>query len=122
MRTWPAPSPDSSWSITAVPVARTGTATRPERLFAEDEPGAPDFAAALKWSRQPAEAGSAKAQAVVAYCRGSGSAIEKNLQLGHFRLDVPATPRIAVHNACGRIAQHWAAIQMPTAWVLMQPR
>jgi hypothetical protein len=55
------------------------------------------------------------------HCRGSGGAIEKNLQLGHF-LGFPATPRIAVHNACGRIAQHWAAIQMPTAWVLMQPR
>jgi TPR repeat protein len=40
---------------------------RPERLFAEEEPGEPDFASALKWARQAAEAGSAKAQAVLAY-------------------------------------------------------
>src|ERR1700756_1038513 len=40
---------------------------RSERLFAEEEPGEPDFGAALKWARQAAEAGSAKAQAVLAY-------------------------------------------------------
>ena len=40
---------------------------RPDRLFAEEEPGEPDFASALKWARPVAEAGSAKAQAVLAY-------------------------------------------------------
>src|ERR1700693_3314105 len=36
---------------------------RPERLFAEEEPGEPDFAAALKWARQGRGAGVAKAPA-----------------------------------------------------------
>src|SRR2546423_5003030 len=31
---------------------------RPERLFAEEEPSEPDFAAALKWARPAAETGS----------------------------------------------------------------
>src|SRR3984893_10810763 len=40
---------------------------RPERLFTGEEPGEPDFAAALKWARQAAAAGSAKAQRVRAH-------------------------------------------------------
>ena len=40
---------------------------QPDRLFADDKPGEPDFASALAWARQAAEAGSAKAQAVLAY-------------------------------------------------------
>jgi len=83
VRTWPAPSPGSSWSITAVPVARTGTATRPERLFAEEGPGEPDFASAVKWAGPAAEAGSAKAQAVLAYVLTCGPEEMRDLEKAH---------------------------------------
>ena len=56
---------------------------RPERLFAEEEPGEPDFAAALKWSRQAAEAGSAKAQAVLAYVLTCGPDEMRDLEAAH---------------------------------------
>src|ERR1700756_5568573 len=45
---------------------------RPERLFAEEEPGEPDFASALKWAGPAADPGSAKAQAVLAYVLSCG--------------------------------------------------
>jgi len=56
---------------------------RPERLFAEEEPGEPDFPAALKWSRQAAEAGSAKAQAVLAYVLTCGPDEMRDLEGAH---------------------------------------
>src|ERR1700730_13933684 len=43
------------------------TGDRPERLFAEEEPGDPDFPSARKWAGPAAEAGSAKANAMLAY-------------------------------------------------------
>src|SRR5580704_13015691 len=56
---------------------------RPERLFAEEGPGEPDFASALKWSRQAAEAGSAKAQAVLAYVLTCGPEEMRDLEEAH---------------------------------------
>src|ERR1700756_4569708 len=35
-------------------LAGGGNGVRPERLFAEEEPGEPDFASAVKWARQAA--------------------------------------------------------------------
>src|SRR5438270_7891795 len=55
----------------------------PERLFAEEEPGEPDFAAALKWAGQAAEAGSAKAQAVLAYVLTCGPEEMRDLDEAH---------------------------------------
>ena len=56
---------------------------RPERLFAEEEPGEPDFASALKWARPAAEAGSAKAQAVLAYVLTCGPEEMRDLEAAH---------------------------------------
>src|SRR5436190_12479356 len=56
---------------------------RPERLFAEEEPGEPDFAAAFKWARQAAEAGSAKAQAVLAYVLTCGPEEMRDFEAAH---------------------------------------
>src|SRR5213078_4986049 len=56
---------------------------RSERLFAEEEPGEPDFAAALKWARPAAEAGSAKAQAVLAYVLTCGPEEMRDLEAAH---------------------------------------
>src|SRR6202043_1330064 len=56
---------------------------RPERLFAEEEPGEPDFAAARKWARQAAEAGSAKAQAVLGYLLTCGPEEMRDLEEAH---------------------------------------
>ncbi len=56
---------------------------RPERLFAEAEPSEPDFASAFKWARQAAEAGSAKAQAVLAYVLTCGPEEMRDLDEAH---------------------------------------
>src|ERR1700680_2994447 len=56
---------------------------RPERLFAEEEPGDPDFPSALKWARRAAEAGSAKAQAVLAYVLTCGPEEMRDLEEAH---------------------------------------
>jgi uncharacterized protein len=56
---------------------------RPERLFAEEGPGEPDFATALKWARPAAEAGSAKAQAVLAYVLTCGPEEMRDLEAAH---------------------------------------
>src|SRR5580704_8548002 len=56
---------------------------RPERLFAEEEPGEPDFASVLKWARQAAEAGSAKAQAVLGYVLTCGPEEMRDLDEAH---------------------------------------
>ena len=55
----------------------------PERLFAEEEPGESDFASALKWARPAAEAGSAKAQAVLAYVLSCGPEEMRDLEEAH---------------------------------------
>jgi uncharacterized protein len=56
---------------------------RPERLFAEEGPGEPDFPSALKWARPAAEAGSAKAQAVLAYVLTCGPEEMRDLEGAH---------------------------------------
>ena len=56
---------------------------RPERLFAEEEPGEPNFASALKWARPAAEAGSAKAQAVLAYVLTCGPQEMRDVEEAH---------------------------------------
>src|ERR1700730_9835394 len=56
---------------------------RPERLFAGEEPGEPDFAAALKWARQAAEARSATARAVLAYVLTCGPEEMRDLEEAH---------------------------------------
>ena len=61
----------------------TSGGARPERLFAEEEPGEPDFASALKWARRAAEAGSAKAQAVLAYVLTCGPEEMRDLEKAH---------------------------------------
>src|ERR1700720_3158348 len=58
-------------------------ADRPERLFAEEEPGEPDFASALRWARQAAEAGSAKGQSVLAHLLTCGPAAMRDLEEAH---------------------------------------
>src|SRR5271169_5102875 len=52
---------------------------RPERLFTDDEPSEPDYASALKWARQAAEAGSAKGQSVLAYVLTCGPEAMRDL-------------------------------------------
>src|SRR5271169_2172236 len=64
-------------------LARALHGARPERLFAEEEPGEPDFASARKWARQAAEAGSAKAQAVLAYVLTCGPEEMRDLEKAH---------------------------------------
>ena len=54
-----------------------------ERLFSEEEPGEPDFAAARKWAGQAAEAGSAKAQAELAYVLTCGPEEMRDLDEAH---------------------------------------
>jgi len=56
---------------------------RAERLFAEEAAGEPDFAAALKWARLAAEAGSAKAQAVLGYVLTCGPEEMRDLDAAH---------------------------------------
>ena len=56
---------------------------RPERLFAEEGAGEPDFASALKWALPAAEAGSAKAQAVLAYVLTCGPEEMHDLEEAH---------------------------------------
>src|SRR5271168_5355475 len=56
---------------------------RAERLFAEEAAGEPDFAAALKWARLAAEAGSAKAQAVLGYVLTCGPEEMRDLETAH---------------------------------------
>jgi TPR repeat protein len=52
-------------------------------LFTEDEPGEPDFAAAAKWARAAAEAGSAKGQAVLAYVLSCGPEPMRDPEAAH---------------------------------------
>src|SRR4051794_39213592 len=52
--------------------ASTDEAVAGSRLFAAERRGEPDFASALSWAKQAAEAGSAKAQALIGYILTGG--------------------------------------------------
>src|SRR5205807_4523458 len=52
--------------------AASGEMNRADRLFAAEEAHEPDFASALKWARQAAEAGDAKGQALLGYVLSCG--------------------------------------------------
>jgi TPR repeat protein len=64
-------------------LAGDASGDRSERLFAEEEPGEPDFASALNPPRPAAEAGSAKAQAVLAYVLTCGPEEMRDLDEAH---------------------------------------
>jgi TPR repeat protein len=60
-----------------------GDAARADSLFVPDEPSEPDFASAAKWARQAGEAGSAKAQALLAYVLTCGPEAMRDLDQAH---------------------------------------
>src|SRR6202045_3918204 len=91
------------------------TGDRPDRLFAEEEPGEPDFASALKWARPAAEADSAKAQAVLGFVLTCGPE-------GCLGFALSLAPR--TQDAAGRheVAEHLrraAEAELPTAIYLL---
>jgi TPR repeat protein len=66
------PAPQRAWQAIRLPSSST-----------EDEPSDPDFASALKWARQAAEAGSATGQSVLAYVLTYGPEAMRDLEKAH---------------------------------------
>src|SRR5262245_12024912 len=114
----------------------SGADIRADRLFSGDAPADPDFASALKWARQAAEAGSADGQALLAYVLTYGPQAMRDLQAadkwyersaaagcpqGHLGYALTLARRAANENR-REIAEHLrhaAAAELPTAIYLL---